>query len=1272
MLENEENNNIRVPDATAYRKMTHKEHIYEKAGMYVGNDQQIERQTRIMIFDQEKGNRIVESIITLPDAIEQLFLEVLTNAGDNVDRSLRAGMSRKDIGKIEIILNKRTVIIRNSGVPIPVELHKKENIYVPELIFGNLLTSSNYDKNVVRTGAGTNGLGVKLVNVYSKIFRIIIMDAIRKLRYEQIWSNNMEEKSEPLITEYNEEKSYVEVTFELDFERFGYQEYPDESICLFARHAADLSFTCKVPVVFNEIDFDYTDINDYAKLYFTDKGKNTIVHYEWPEGAETVTKRGITYCKDDRILPVVELCVIDTPDEGTFISFVNGMWTREGGVHVNAAYKVLSAAVLDSINATYDKINKKKEDKNKKRPILNIADVKPHLSLVIACRLPNPTFVSQMKSSLSSPTPKINIADRMIQSIMKWDLVNRLQAALEAKQFKNLSKTDGKKKKHVNIAKLEDANDAGGKNSANCTLYIIEGKSAMNYAVTAISLVENGRDTIGAYPMKGKPLNVMNADPRQILENKEFNDLKAALGLREGVDYRDDNNFATLRYGHIVIMSDADDDGKHILGLILNYFHCRYPTLLARGYVMYLRTPIIRISKGKQRMKFYSEYEYECWKESVGNDYKSWKHKYCKGLGTSTPDDVKDDFQTPKIVVCIYDDSSPDTFKLAFDDKLADERKRWIAEHKRVMEIESLQMQPISYFLYYEFVEYSITNVSRSIPRLMDGLKESQRKAIWGAFKKWCKKNSNQWSNKVKTGNVSEFKVAQFAAFVAHFAYKHGEKCLGDAIVCMTHSFVGTNNLPYFTADGMLGSRNLGGEDAADNRYTYTRPQWWLPYVFKNEDVPLLTLVIDEGEQQEPITFLPIIPLTLVNGGSGIGTGHSTFIPPHNPIDICNWLKARINNEPLPTIIPWYRGFKGDVKITNRHLKKSVSTKHDPLGADHEEVPGEDISDVPEIPVDTTSEISVNTTSEMSVDTTSDISVNTTSDISVDTTSDISVDTASGVPMPKLSVLTSGLFTVDKNIVIITELPVGRTMHKYKNWLEDLVSDKLISEYRNLSGPNTVHFEIKGFKNPNLNTLRLQKSFGLSNMVLLDNFNHPIKYNSINDILECFFQQRLPYYEARKNYLLTDIQTHINKLNDKIRFIQAIFNKEIIILDDNNRRRKKSEIYEQMKALDIPLDLLNKTNLSNLTDEDVNSLIDETNNLINQYNTLLDTAASELWIRDLDEFINVYHQHYDDTIPITEVPVPSQSNSQTKRGRKSSKPRKPKTTKPRAKTAKKK
>lgn len=1195
---------LQAPTQASYSQYDQRTHVYQVPDMYIGSDEQLPRVDWLFDFNNDTCS---QSNITFPAGCERIMLEILSNTADNVVRSRQLGVNP---GKITMAMDRKTVVIRNNGVPIPVEIKQGTSMYVPELIFGNMLTSSNYEGE--RYGIGRNGIGAKACNIYSKYFKVTIGDSIRKLLYTQVWGNNMQARSDPVIEPYNAIESFAEIAYVMDFERFKYTEYPDEAFFLFARHCVDISFTLKLPVIFNSKSYDFSNIKHYAQLYFGDA--KTIVHYEWPPG--TIVNKGTGVDQQGhKVIPIHEVCVAQTVDNSKTVSFVNSMMTPDGGVHVDEAYKAVSKTLIANING-----NKKSKDESKIK--INIADVKPHISIILNCHLVNPKFKAQTKSQLASPKPTFIIDDAELKPILKWDnLMNRLYRTLEIKQDSKLKKLDGKKKRYVHLAKGSQANEAGGKNSHLCTLIIVEGKSAMSYPTKVISLIDNGRDFIGTYPMKGKSLNVMNASFEQIMNNNELNDLKQALGLRESLDYRLDENFRTLRYGRLLIMADSDVDGKHIIGLILNLFYCRYRTLLQREFVTYLRTPIIRVFKGLQCTgKFYTKNEYDKWK-TVTPNADSYTHKYYKGLGTSRDHEIADDHKNPRTVVCIYDNDHNMglAMNLAFNEKLADARKEWIRQWKPLFEVEDLIQQPISMFINHELIQYSIEDMRRSIPSLCDGIKTAQRKILWGLFKKWKALRSDKKSK--------EMKVEGFSGFVADYtAYEHGGGCLDQAIINMTWSFVGSNNLPYFVEDGQFGTRDKGGKDACAARYIYVRPQFWIPLVFRKEDEPLLDIQIGEGKKIEPKFLLPIIPLMLINSCRGIGTAYSTTVPNCHPLAIVDWTKAKIasitNSEiKLPDVKPWYRGFTGVINIVDKRVKDQKQF------IDQVMPTMSNTSDTSETTLVTTL-----VTSETKSDT-SDTSETTlvTSDITSQgisnnlTQSDIKQET-SKPKAKRYSMITTGdyLYNHLNGVVTVTELPIGIWTDDYRKRLEQQIEDKKITGFRDLSKANTVYFEISGITtSPTYKSLKLIKSYGLSNMTLLDEKGLPCKYDSIQAILEAFFNFRLGYYQKRKDNLIKSKTEYIDKLTEKAKFIYCVVNDEIIVY-----KRKKDDIKQQMVERKINPDIFSDIKLEACTEDELAKMKAKIEKETAELDGLNKMLPSQLWIDDLTEFETQYKKMY--------------------------------------------
>lgn len=1196
------------PTAADFKHYEQRKHVYEKPDAYIGADGPVEREEWVF-----QDGKIIPATISLPPGCERLFMEILSNASDNAGNSRRQGL---DPGSIEVMMDHKTISVKNYGMPIPVEIHPQEGVYVPQMVFGTMLTSSNYER--VRNETGTNGIGAKATNIFSKQFMVIVEDAVRKVKYTQVWNENMTICGEPVIEQYPRGISSTTVVYVMDFARFslpvprsGENALPEggysaEAVALFRRHAIDISFTSKVVVVFNGDEYNFRDIRNYARLYFPEAADKGIIHYQWPAGTKIKQKAGgHQVCADNRAIPDVELIAMDTPDAGSIIAFANSMMTREG-THVTAAIGAVGEIAVNIVNEeslrklTRQSKGKDIDPKEKRLRTIALKDVKPHISLVLAVRVVNPKFTSQTKTNMHSPAVKISIEPALLRPISGWSLIARLYAALEAKLFATLSKSDGKLRRHIVLSKGIDANNAGKELRHRCILYITEGDSGAGYANTLMGLTETKRDFIGILPMRGKGLNVMNATLDRMEKNKEINDLKKMLGLCECTDYSTKENFAKLRYGGVMIMADSDVDGKHIIGLILTFFYCRFPQLLERRYITYYRTPILRVHRGTQHLKFFTQCEYDNWVKETP-DYEKWEHKYFKGLGTSTDLNIAEDHRQPRIVQTLVDEDTTPAMHLAFRRDHADLRKEWLTNWVQVLEDDGTEEIPggghgqqISTFINQELILFSLANVQRAIPAFVDGLKESSRKIIYGAHLKW--------NISPDAKHYKELRVAQFAAYVAENSkYHHGDMILDRVVINMAQNFVGSNNLPWFSPQGQFGSRLEGGKDAAASRYLNTFPESILPYILRREDRSCLVAHIDEGDKVEPEFYYPVIPMILVNGAKGIGTGYSTFIPNHDPLALVAWLRARLLRKPLPAVLPWYRGFKGTIRVVNNSRNKSVVTTISKGETKTEVMALVSLADLdaplPEIAGEEDGEDG-NLEDDEAV---------------LNKLSSSRVEDASGL---RWSMQSLGAFYMKAGLIVITELPLGTTPLAYHKWLEGLASERKIRDYRDLCSGNDIHFEIIDFHGvvPDYSTLKLQRLFGMSNMFCLDMNNRPHRYESAADILENFYAVRLPLYQQRKDHALAAIGEEITALTYKERLLRAILEKKIEPL-----RAPLEVIHRRMAELGIPTDVFDKLKFRHATLEEVNKLLEKIAALQDKYRYLEALTITELWLEDLRE-----------------------------------------------------
>lgn len=370
-----------------------------------------------------------------------------------------------------------------------------------------------------------------------------------------------------------------------------------------------------------------------------------------------------------------------------------------------------------------------------------------------------------------------------------------------------------------------------------------------------------------------------------------------------GKTYSTEQERGQLRYGRMMIMTDQDHDGSHIKGLLINFIDKFWPSLMqSNAFLQEFVTPIIKVSKGQTHLRsFFTLPEYEAW-IATRPDAKSLTIKYYKGLGTSTAKEAKEYFTAiaeHRIEFEYVDPADTEAVELAFGKAKADARKQWLRTYDPVETFVDHTQTHLRYkdFVNKELILFSVADCARSIPSLCDGLKPGQRKVLFACFKRKL---------------VKEAKVAQLSGYVAeHSAYHHGEVSLQSTIVGLAQTFVGSNNINLLLPNGQFGTRNLGGKDAASARYIFTALSPVTRHLFPEDDDAVLTFLEEEGQSIEPTHYLPIIPLCLVNGSDGIGTGWSSNIPCYNPRELIANLKRLMRGEQPETMEPWYKGWTG-------------------------------------------------------------------------------------------------------------------------------------------------------------------------------------------------------------------------------------------------------------------------------------------------------------------------------------------------------------------------
>ena len=842
------------------QKLTHIEHILKRPDSYVGPVELGTEPYWIL-----NGTKFSKKNLKYSPALLKIFDEILVNAID------RNSLHPKQVSSISVNIDQDSgsVTVENNGPlgGISVRMHEKEGLWNPELVFGHLLTSTNYDDNQKRIVGGRNGYGAKLANIYSTDFSVVIKDHETNQTYTQKWSKNMTVCDPPKIKKYSGATSSVAITFTPEWKRFGMSKMDNTIYSIFQKRVwdANICTTQNCKVVFNGDVLVKQNFEAYAKMH---------------EGVEE-----IACITGDRW----SVCIGPSENGMEQVSFVNGLCTNKGGSHVDHVANIIANGVIEDM-----------AKKIKLRP----QQVKNAFNIFVKATLENPTFSSQVKSECTSKSQnfgsKFEPPKNFIKTLLKTGIADELLALSKFKEMKELQKSDGARKSTITgIPKLDDANKAGTKHSKDCTLIVTEGDSAKTLAVAGLSVV--GRDTYGVFPLRGKCKNVRDVSVAQLTSNQEFNDLKKILGLQQGKDYK---NVSDLRYGRLMIMTDADNDGSHIKGLILNMIHYFWPSLLKLNFVVSMVTPIIKATKASNVKSFYTDSAFRTW---YGDGKPGWKVKYYKGLGTSTSAEAREYFKQIQDLTVRFDmdKMTDESIILAFDKKKADARKVWLLENtaKDANQLQvpygSVKQLDITDFVHKDLVNFSLADLKRSIAHMADGLKPSQRKVMYSCFQKNLK---------------DEMKVAQLAAYVAEkSSYHHGEVSLADTIVKLANDYMGSNNINLLEPCGQFGTRLMGGKDASQTRYIFTRLTKDARKIFDPRDDAILNYLDDDGRMIEPDFYMPTIPMVLVNGTEGIGTGFSCYVPPFDPKVITENIIRILNGEEIVTMRPWFRGFKGVV-----------------------------------------------------------------------------------------------------------------------------------------------------------------------------------------------------------------------------------------------------------------------------------------------------------------------------------------------------------------------
>ena len=1133
--------------------------------------------------------------ITYIPGLYKLFDEGMVNMRDHVVRQAQAVADGKPDAlpvttlEVEIDPADGTIHMTNDGNGIDVAQHPEHKLWIPEMIFGHLRTSTNYDEaKKEKIVGGKNGFGFKLVLIWSVWGRVETVDHVRGLKYTQEFRSNLTEIVPPVVTK-SKVKPYTRVSFRPDYARFGLpvNNLTADMVALFLKRTYDIAAVTDktVKVKYNGALIPVRNFQQYVELYIGAKVAG--------DGGGGGVKR-IYECPDPRWEYVV---CLTTTDEFAHVSFVNGIYTPRGGKHVEYITNQIVRKLAEVI-------------KKKKKVDVKPNTIKEQLMLFLRCDIDNPSFSSQTKDELGTAVANFGssckVSDEFIEKLAKMGVMDAACALTEVKDTKAAKKTDGAKTRTIRgIPKLVDANYAGSPDkSAQCTIILCEGDSAKAGIISGLS--KEDRNYIGVYPMKGKLFNVHGETTKRIAENREIAEIKQILGLEAGKTYTPADVATRLRYGKVLFMTDQDLDGAHIQGLGINLFQIEWPSLTKiPGFIGFMNTPILKARRGAQEVLFYNDGEFDAWKKQFPGEVvpAGWSTKYYKGLGTSTGKEFKEYFEHKKMVSFVHTgQASDDRLDMAFNKKRADDRKEWLSNYSREAFLDTSKPAiPYEEFIDRGLIHFSIYDNERSIPNLMDGLKISLRKILYAAFK--------------KGGLKTEIKVAQFSGYVSeHSAYHHGEASLNAAIVGMAQNFVGSNNINLLEPNGQFGTRIKGGGDSASERYIFTQLNKLTRLIYRQEDDAVLSYIDDDGQMVEPVYYAPAIPMILVNGSKGIGTGFSTDVMPHNPIQIIAYIRsilAGVSAADRPVIEPYFKGFKGTI----RNMAPAPAPAANAASA--------------------------------------------TSGAATNVASATSGAPAASAASAKYLIKGTYEIIADRK-VRITELPIGTWTDDYKEFLEKLMdapvaasaSDKdkdkgkgagvpILKEYTDMSTDSVVDITVTFHPSyPHMpkdlqavivdadaGTNKLEKLLGLfttqstTNMNLFDAHEKLRKYATIYDIIEDYYVERLSLYAKRKAAMLAQLGNELRVLTNRARYIQEVLDDKLEL-----RRQTKEAVFAKMTAHgyehiegDTEFKYLLKMPMDSVTDENVRHLLSERDSKRAQHKGLTDTTIQALWTRDLDE-----------------------------------------------------
>ena len=816
------------------------------------------------LYGLTETNQLIELTNPHTPALLKSIDEIIVNATDHTKGSEK-NVPSKRVNKIHISYNNGTVIVYNNGTGIPIVKEPKSGLYVIEIAFSKFLTGTNIEKPVDSIKGGINGLGAKLANVHSTVFTVETVS--NKQKYIQTFRNRLSITESPIITKTTESE-YTKITFTLAYEELGYKKdyiYDIDCWVRLRTHQVAAYVGEKVEVMYNNTICNTTNVDLLAKLIM--------------EEGNVIS----TVCKNSENGYSINIAVIvlqgktKRRSSAQNMSIINGVISNKGS-HINYIRKVIK----DYITTKISKLIKGDEKQ----------DISTNMKLVICGCIPGVDWSGQNKNELQ-------VSNKILEQYkIQESFLKNIGSVLVGKILTNTKKEEKVehdkyiRARNISIAKLRK----------QCLLLVAEGDSAITLLRSGLTQKCNKQisnlgfspsfDWCGIISLQGVIINAARETMSYTTEdgdisirsvklknNKRLNMLADAFGLKYEYTYTTQEELNSLNYGLLVLCVDQDVDGTgKIASLVLVWIHTFWPALLSNKRVGKLMTPLIRAypKTGKNRpVEFYYENELDHVLEEDKTFVTKHNIKYFKGLATHDSNEATDMFTASNFNKNIYiytmDDIADELFKIYFGNDPAPRKKILITPVRHLTYDESKKLRttqeiPIGQVqLDIDTKLYKNDAINRQIAHAIDGLNPARRKILMGSIMRF-------------SNDSKELKVFQLGGYIADkMLYHHGDMSLNKTITYMAQSFPGARKYPYLTGIGQFGDRH--GSKAGSARYIAVKLNSIVHSIFPSEDRWLLPYIFDEGIRAEPVYFVPILPMAILESYQIVSEGwnHKSF-----------------------------------------------------------------------------------------------------------------------------------------------------------------------------------------------------------------------------------------------------------------------------------------------------------------------------------------------------------------------------------------------------------